>query len=195
MFRLDARGRDFATRIFVADTPCCHQESLIGAFALRRRSRQRQTPAIGRSLFGRSAAFCLVSAGAYTVPRFAGTIQQASVAYHGCKFVPFSARRAAYPEGLRLPAYRSRVCGTHLNQPRGDRCDGAVTACDRDDRGNDACEAAGVASRTATGPERRDIGAARGLSVPGRVSVLPSQARARDEASVRPIYDLLSILL
>jgi len=36
LFQLEARGRNFATRIFVADAPGCHQERLIGAFALLR---------------------------------------------------------------------------------------------------------------------------------------------------------------
>ena len=44
MSRLEARGGDFATRIFVADTLCCHHESLIwGAHGSLRASRCRKS--------------------------------------------------------------------------------------------------------------------------------------------------------
>jgi hypothetical protein len=55
LLRLEARRRNIATRNFVAEARCCHQERLIGAFALLRRSGKRRALAT-RSLFPAGAA-------------------------------------------------------------------------------------------------------------------------------------------
>ena len=61
MSRLEARRRNIATRNFVAEARCCHQERLIGAFALLRRSGRQRGSCHAKSLSGRRCpAFCPV---------------------------------------------------------------------------------------------------------------------------------------
>jgi hypothetical protein len=53
LLRLEARRRNIATRNFVAEARCCHQERLIGAFALLRRSGRQRGSCHAKSLSGR----------------------------------------------------------------------------------------------------------------------------------------------